>query len=67
MPVDCDFRIFVGLRATVSLRPGQFLFREGDLADALYIVSHGTLQITIAAASTWRSSGSGSARPAIRG
>jgi CRP/FNR family cyclic AMP-dependent transcriptional regulator len=46
MPVDCDFRIFVDrLQATVSLRPGEFLFREGDTADALYIVSRGTLRI----------------------
>jgi CRP-like cAMP-binding protein len=41
MPIDCDFRIFVDrLRETISLRPGEFLFREGDAADALYIVSH---------------------------
>jgi hypothetical protein len=26
------------LPATVSLRPGESLFREGDTADALYIV-----------------------------
>jgi CRP-like cAMP-binding protein len=46
MPIDCDFRIFVDrLQATVSLRPGEFLFREGDAADALYIVSRGTLRI----------------------
>ena len=32
-------------RETVSLRPGEFLFREGDAADALYIVSRGTLRI----------------------
>jgi CRP/FNR family cyclic AMP-dependent transcriptional regulator len=46
MPIDCDFRIFVDRpRETVSLRPGEFLFREGDAADALYIVSRGTLRI----------------------
>jgi CRP/FNR family transcriptional regulator, cyclic AMP receptor protein len=46
MPIECDFRIFVDRpQATVSLRPGEFLFREGDVADALYIVSRGTLRI----------------------
>ena len=46
MLIDCDFRIFVdGLRETVSLRPGEFLFREGDAADALYIVLKGTLRV----------------------
>jgi CRP/FNR family cyclic AMP-dependent transcriptional regulator len=46
MPIDCDFRIFLDRpRETVSLRPGEFLFREGDAADALYIVSRGTLRI----------------------
>jgi CRP-like cAMP-binding protein len=46
MPIECDFRIFVDrLRETVSLRPGDFLFREGDAADALYIVLSGTLRI----------------------
>src|SRR5262249_5570633 len=45
MPIECDFRIFVDRpRGTISLRLGEFLFREGDAADALYIVSHGTLQ-----------------------
>jgi CRP/FNR family cyclic AMP-dependent transcriptional regulator len=34
-----------GLEATVALRAGEFLFREGDEADALYIVSRGTLRI----------------------
>jgi CRP-like cAMP-binding protein len=29
----------------ISLRPGEFLFREGDAADALYIVSRGTLRV----------------------
>jgi CRP/FNR family cyclic AMP-dependent transcriptional regulator len=46
MPIDCDFRIFVDRRkGAVSLRLGEFLFREGDAADALYVVSHGTLRI----------------------
>jgi CRP/FNR family transcriptional regulator, cyclic AMP receptor protein len=46
MPIEYDFRTFAGhLQATVSLRPGDFLFREGDAADALYIVSRGTLRI----------------------
>jgi CRP-like cAMP-binding protein len=46
MPIDCDFRIFVDRASeTLSLRPGEFLFREGDAADALYIVSRGTLRI----------------------
>ena len=30
---------------TVSLGPGEFLFREGDPADALYIVREGLLRI----------------------
>jgi CRP/FNR family cyclic AMP-dependent transcriptional regulator len=29
----------------ISLQPGEFLFREGDEADALYSVSRGTLRI----------------------
>ena len=29
----------------VTLRPGQFLFLEGDEADALYIVKSGTLRV----------------------
>jgi CRP-like cAMP-binding protein len=33
------------MEAKVSLRSGEFLFREGDEADALYIVSRGTLRI----------------------
>src|SRR5271169_4653276 len=46
MPIECDFRIFVDrLEPTVSLRPGEYLFREGDAADALYVVSRGTLRI----------------------
>jgi CRP/FNR family transcriptional regulator, cyclic AMP receptor protein len=35
----------VGLDETISLRPGQFLFREDDDADALYIVKSGTLRV----------------------
>jgi CRP/FNR family cyclic AMP-dependent transcriptional regulator len=51
MPIDCDFRIFMDRPlATISLRPGEFLFREGDTADALYIVSRGTLRIMSGAA-----------------
>ena len=45
---QCDFTTFArqrGLHATISLRPGEFLFREGDDADALYIVSRGTLRV----------------------
>lgn len=34
-----------GATATVSLDPGKFLFREGDAADALYIVKRGVLRI----------------------
>jgi len=33
------------LAETVSLDPGEFLFREGDAADALYIVKKGVLRI----------------------
>jgi CRP/FNR family transcriptional regulator, cyclic AMP receptor protein len=48
MSLECDFETFAGqhgLDAKRSLRPGEFLFREGDEADALYIVSRGTLRI----------------------
>src|SRR5258708_6298441 len=34
-----------GLHAKISLRCGEFLFREGDDADALYIVERGALRI----------------------
>jgi CRP/FNR family transcriptional regulator, cyclic AMP receptor protein len=46
---ECDFAAFAsqrGLTKTVSIRPGEFLFREGDEADALYIVTRGTLRVT---------------------
>ena len=45
---ECDFAAFaaeLGQYPTTSLKPGEFLFREGDEADALYIVSHGTLRV----------------------
>jgi len=45
---ECDFAAFaaeLSLYPTTSLKPGEFLFREGDEADALYIVSHGTLRV----------------------
>lgn len=48
MTPECDFASFAGqhgLNAKILLRPGDFLFREGDDADALYIVSHGSLRI----------------------
>jgi CRP/FNR family transcriptional regulator, cyclic AMP receptor protein len=47
-PIQCDFTAFADLRGSetkISLRSGEFLFREGDEADALYIVSRGTLRI----------------------
>ena len=34
-----------GPTETVSLDPGEFLFREGDVGDALYIVRKGVLRI----------------------
>jgi CRP/FNR family transcriptional regulator, cyclic AMP receptor protein len=34
-----------GLDAKVMLQPGETLFSEGDLGDALYIVSRGTVRI----------------------
>jgi putative ABC transport system ATP-binding protein len=34
-----------GATEIVTLRPGNFLFREGDEGDALYIVKSGTLRI----------------------
>lgn len=46
---ECDFAAFAsqrGLNKTISLKPGEFLFREGDEADALYIVTRGTLRVT---------------------
>ena len=30
---------------TVTLKPGEVLFREGDEAHAMYVVKHGTLRI----------------------
>jgi CRP/FNR family cyclic AMP-dependent transcriptional regulator len=30
---------------TVTLKPGELLFREGDEANAMYVVKHGTLRI----------------------
>jgi len=30
---------------TIALKPGEVLFREGDEADAMYIVKRGTLRI----------------------
>jgi len=38
----------------VSLDAGEFLFRDGDAADALYIVRKGTLRVVSAARSTRR-------------
>lgn len=46
--IDCNFATFanqLGLYATTSLKAGEILFREGDEADALYIVSRGTLTV----------------------
>jgi CRP/FNR family cyclic AMP-dependent transcriptional regulator len=34
-----------GLDAKVALQPGETLFKEGDLGDALYIVSSGAVRI----------------------
>jgi CRP/FNR family cyclic AMP-dependent transcriptional regulator len=45
---ECNFATVAaqrGLPATISLKPGDFLFREGDDGDALYIVSRGTLRV----------------------
>lgn len=45
---ECNFAAFaneLGLYATTALKAGDILFREGDEADALYIVSHGTLTV----------------------
>jgi CRP-like cAMP-binding protein len=47
-PLQCDFAAFAGGRppgTTLTLRPGEFLFREGDDADALFIVIRGTVRI----------------------
>ncbi len=30
---------------TITLKPGEVLFREGDEAKAMYVVKHGTLRI----------------------
>jgi CRP-like cAMP-binding protein len=35
----------LGVIDLVSIRRGDFLFREGDTADALYIVKNGTVQV----------------------
>ena len=48
MPPDYDFATIANqqdLDAKVSLRPGEFLFHEGDEADALYIVVRGVLRV----------------------
>ena len=48
---ECDFAVFAsqrGLTKTVSLRPGEFLFHEGDEADGLYIATRGTVRVTSA-------------------
>src|SRR5579864_9046701 len=48
MSAEFDFATIAaqrGFDATVLLRPGEFLFREGDDADALYIVQRGALRI----------------------
>jgi CRP-like cAMP-binding protein/predicted acylesterase/phospholipase RssA len=37
-----------GALRTVSLRPGEVLFREGDESEALYVVRHGRLRVTVA-------------------
>ena len=45
---ECDFAAFahqLGLSATTLLKPGEILFREGDDADALYIVARGNLTV----------------------
>jgi CRP/FNR family transcriptional regulator, cyclic AMP receptor protein len=34
-----------GEAKTVTLKPGEVLFREGDEANAMYVVKHGTLRI----------------------
>lgn len=34
-----------GLAETITLRPGEFLFREGDEARCLYVVKSGTLRV----------------------
>jgi CRP-like cAMP-binding protein len=35
----------LGVIDLVSIRSGDFLFREGEVADALYIVKSGTVQV----------------------
>jgi CRP/FNR family transcriptional regulator, cyclic AMP receptor protein len=58
---ECDFATFAtrrGLEATTSLKPGEFLFREGDDADALFIVSRGTLRV-MSGSATYEVVGSG--------
>jgi len=48
VPPECDFATIAdeqGLDAKVSLRSGEFLFHEGDKADALYIVARGVLRV----------------------
>ena len=46
--LQCDFAPFASPRGpgtALKLRPGEFLFREGDDADALFIVTRGTVRI----------------------
>jgi CRP/FNR family transcriptional regulator, cyclic AMP receptor protein len=49
-PVNKDIAVEQILAAcdgakTVTLKPGEVLFREGDDANAMYVVKHGTLRI----------------------
>ena len=37
---------FLGVIEIISLRAGEFLFREGDAADGLFIVRSGRVQVT---------------------
>jgi CRP/FNR family cyclic AMP-dependent transcriptional regulator len=37
---------FLGVIEIISLRAGEFLFREGDAADGLFIVRSGQVQVT---------------------
>ena len=48
MSPELDFAMIAsqrGFKTKVRLRGGEFLFREGDEADALYIVERGALRI----------------------
>ena len=45
---DIDFRVFARSAGDIeAFSPGQFVFREGDPADGMWIVMSGTIEIAV--------------------